>query len=134
MAMPRKVFVGRFVIDGVVVEQSTVLGEDVMTVTCKDPNLLNGLLGANWWWKELVDVNGNFLRSYVTFGKRTVLTPELDEAGVRIGRSDMDKVVLRHTIKVFQYHGRQFSDSKMDVWFRRARGSLLPALPTLVSQ
>jgi hypothetical protein len=52
MAMPRKVFVRKFVIDGVVVEQSMVLGEDVMTVTCEDPNLLNGLPGANWWWKE----------------------------------------------------------------------------------
>jgi hypothetical protein len=133
MVMPRKVFARKFVMDGVAIEQSTVLGEDVITVTVEGPNVLNDLLGANWWWKELVDVNGNFLRSFVMFGKRTVFTPGLDADGKRIGRTIVDKVVLRHTVKAFNYHGRQRKESKMDVWFRRTRGPLLPALPAPVA-
>jgi hypothetical protein len=63
------------------------------------------------------------------FGDREVMTPEMDEQGEPVFRKVVDKIVLSHTVRSETYNGRGYKSAKLDVWFRRTRGSLLPAVP-----
>jgi hypothetical protein len=130
MAMSRKYFVSKAVVEGAIVEQTIVAGHtDVIKVTIKDPNVLDKWLGAKWWWKQMVDPKGNWLGAFVMFGDREVMTPEMDEQGEPVFRKVVDKIVLSHTVRSETYNGRAYKSAKLDVWFRRTRGSLLPAVP-----
>jgi hypothetical protein len=91
-------------------------------------NVLNKWRGANWWWKQMVNPKGNWLRAFVMFGDREFITPEMDEQGEPVFRKVVDKIVLSHTIKSDTKNGRAYRSAKVDVWFRHTRGSLLPAV------
>ena len=131
MAMTRKYFVNKAVVEGVIVEQTMISGkEDIIKVTIEDPAVLDKWMGSQWWWKQMMDPKGNWLRAFVMFGDREVMTPEKDKEGKPVFRKVVDKIVLSHTVKTDVYHGRAYKSAKVDVWFRRTRGSLLPALPT----
>jgi hypothetical protein len=130
MAMTRRHFVNKAVVEGVNVEQTMISGkEDVIKVTIDDPAVLDKWLGSQWWWKQMMDPKGNWLRAFVMFGDREVMTPEKDQEGKPVFRKVVDKIVLSHSVKTDVYHGRAHKSAKVDVWFRRTRGSLLPALP-----
>ena len=128
MAMARKVFVDRFVVEGTTVEQTNTAGSDTMTVTVPTPRILDAVLGDAWWWRRHPDPNGHQALSFVMFGPRMVKTPELDAAGDHVFRRKVDAVTFLHRVTSYTYHKRVFKESKLHVTFRRTRGSLLPAV------
>ena len=70
--------------------------EDVIKVTIDDPAVLDKWLGSQWWWKQMMDPKGNWLRAFVMFGDREVMTPEQDQEGNPVFRKVVDQIVQAH--------------------------------------